>query len=281
MAIESAPPLPCPSSIDPYEKLKIVYYSENDSLTRLFPIPCTNATCDDNPGQEHVLTKDIPLEKTSLRLFLPVKPPLNGKLLPLVIYLHGGGFILCSAENTVFHDFCVLMATTLPAVIVSVDYRLAPENRLPAAYDDAVEAIKWVQNQALDVDGGHKWTESEVRLVNNETLPLSVCDLMWDLSLPRGVDRDHEYCNPVVNGDARKGEKIGLLGRCFVSVRGRDILMDHQIEFVRMLEGRGVSVVCWFDEIGYHGIELFDRNKAEALIVVLKDFVSSSRVTRE
>ncbi|RZC84728.1 hypothetical protein C5167_047504 [Papaver somniferum] len=131
---------------DPYEFLMCIHNPEEDTLTRNFPIPAT--PLDQN-------TKDISLNpdrKTSLRIFRPPtkEPPVTkNKLLPIIIYFHGGGFILFNADSTMNHDFCQSIATHIPALVVSVDYRLAPENRLPAAYDDAVDALNWVKDQGL------------------------------------------------------------------------------------------------------------------------------------
>ncbi|KAJ8752989.1 hypothetical protein K2173_008724 [Erythroxylum novogranatense] len=97
-----------------------------------------------------VLSKDITLNeanKTWVRIYLPretLDSPTTNKL-PLIVYVHGGGFVMLSAASEIIHDYCFQMANDFPAIVVSLDYRLAPEHRLPAAYDDAVEALHWVK----------------------------------------------------------------------------------------------------------------------------------------
>ncbi|WP_319455847.1 MULTISPECIES: alpha/beta hydrolase [unclassified Mycobacterium] len=66
--------------------------------------------------------------------------------LPVVVYFHGGGWVLGSVESS--DAFCRRVVDTAPCVLVSVDYRLAPEHPFPAAIDDAVGAIEWARAHA-------------------------------------------------------------------------------------------------------------------------------------
>ncbi|MEV0323786.1 alpha/beta hydrolase [Streptomyces sp. NPDC050658] len=60
---------------------------------------------------------------------------------PVVVFLHGGGFTLCDLDS---HDaFCRAMADATGAVVVSVDYRRAPEHPFPAGPEDAYTALLW------------------------------------------------------------------------------------------------------------------------------------------
>jgi len=72
--------------------------------------------------------------------------------LPAVLLLHGGGFVMGDLETltTQAMDLC----TRVPAVIVGVDYRLAPEHPYPAALRDCEAALRWIasENEALDID---------------------------------------------------------------------------------------------------------------------------------
>ncbi|MFC9299000.1 alpha/beta hydrolase [Streptomyces sp. NPDC057011] len=65
---------------------------------------------------------------------------------PLVVYLHGGGWVMCGLDT---HDaLCRRLAAASGAVLVSADYRLAPEHPWPAAPDDALTVLLWAREQA-------------------------------------------------------------------------------------------------------------------------------------
>jgi acetyl esterase len=78
--------------------------------------------------------------------------PREAASLPLVVYLHGGGFVLCSLDT---HDRVMrLLALDSGAAVIGVDYRLAPEHPFPAPLDDCVAAVRWIRAEAagLGVD---------------------------------------------------------------------------------------------------------------------------------
>ncbi|KAH1071008.1 hypothetical protein GLYMA_03G205400v4 [Glycine max] len=110
-----------------------------------------------SPIQDNSITyKDYLFDKRfnlSLRFYKPqhVAPIDNNKKLPIVMFLHGGGFCFGSRTWPHIHNCCMRLASGLQAVVVSPDYRLAPEHRLPAAVDDAVEAVRWLQRQGLSL----------------------------------------------------------------------------------------------------------------------------------
>ena len=82
------------------------------------------------------------------------RPPLASGPMPLLVYLHGGGWVVGSVET---HDpFCRLLCQAARLCILSVDYRLAPEHPYPAAVEDALAAIEQAHAQAdhWEVDAG-------------------------------------------------------------------------------------------------------------------------------
>ncbi|XP_062076155.1 carboxylesterase 1-like [Humulus lupulus] len=314
-------------TIDPYQRLQIVQ-NDNGTITRLYRPPDAPTAPDPTVSSAPiVLSKDITLDQsksTWLRVFIPRNALDNKLLLPLIVYFHGGGFILFSAASTLAHNYAFNLASEISAVVISVEYRLAPEHRLPAAFEDAMDALysirtaedDWLRNHA-DLSncfimggsaggtiayhaglrataeaqhlgpmkirglilhqpffGGVQRCESELRLVNDAVLPPCVSDLMWELALPQGADRDHVYSNPTVN-DGSKALEIIKSSEWKVMVAGcdGDPLYDRQIELMKMLERKGVKVVGHFGVGGYHGVEVVDSSKAKLLNLAIKSFM--------
>ncbi|KAG6430362.1 hypothetical protein SASPL_108427 [Salvia splendens] len=311
------------SDSDPYTKIGLRKNSDG-SFTRIRPIVDETPACPDPPISVPILTKDVPinpLNNTWARLYLPRSQIQSSAKLPLIVFFHGGGFTVASAASSFFQSFCSEITLHLHALMVSVDYRLAPEHRLPAAYDDCMESLLWLKsgdewitdhadlsncyimgnsaggNLALHAGlqasrrleevapvkirglilhqpffGGVERTASEIRLAENEIIPLYMTDLTWDMALPIGADRDHEFSN------LRKGlmdvDKVVSEGwRILVSGNEGDPLIDRQRELAKLLREKDVIVVEDFREEGYHGIEFFDHSFALALCPVLNTFI--------
>eukprot|EP00249_Psilotum_nudum_P010794 c22773_g1_i2 orf=86-1075(+) len=120
-------------------------YSDG-TVDRLLPVPTTPPS---HLFVDGVATKDLILDATKgvwVRIFLPQKR--REKRLPVVLYAHGGAFCTGDPSWALFHDFCHRMALKSEAIWVSLNYRLAPEHRLPAAYEDGCLAFRWLRSQA-------------------------------------------------------------------------------------------------------------------------------------
>ncbi|KAJ3676917.1 hypothetical protein LUZ60_002641 [Juncus effusus] len=92
-----------------------------------------------------VTSKDViidPNTNLSARIFLPPNP--SKSKLPILIYFHGGAFLLESPFAPAYHKYINDLVSSCHVIAVSVDYRLAPEFPLPTAYNDSLDAIKWV-----------------------------------------------------------------------------------------------------------------------------------------
>ena len=78
-----------------------------------------------------------------------MRPRTRDALLPAILHIHGGGFVVGNLDTELAS--VVRMAREGPAVVVSVDYRLAPEHRFPAALDDCFAALEWLHSEARDL----------------------------------------------------------------------------------------------------------------------------------
>ncbi|HJV27637.1 MAG TPA: alpha/beta hydrolase [Aromatoleum sp.] len=100
---------------------------------------------------------DVPLSAVENRTLTGAAGPLPCRLyrpqaigpLPVTVFFHGGGFVSCGLDT---HDtLCRYLAARSGSLVVSVDYRLAPEHRFPAPVDDAVAAVRWVHDHADEI----------------------------------------------------------------------------------------------------------------------------------
>ena len=85
---------------------------------------------------------------------LRIYTPLSKGILPVIIYYHGGGYVLGSVESS--DPICRKMAKDLDAVVVSVDYRLSPEFPFPTALEDSYSAALWVKDNIIELNGNAK-----------------------------------------------------------------------------------------------------------------------------
>lgn len=98
--------------------------------------------------QQPVSSKDIVISRdVSTRLYLP-NPTSTYKKLPILVYMHGGGFIMGSAFSLQEQNYLNTMVSHINALVISVEYRLAPENLLPTAYEDCWTALQWVASHS-------------------------------------------------------------------------------------------------------------------------------------
>ena len=88
-----------------------------------------------------------PVGDIPIRIYRPAH---DGRL-PILVYAHGGGFVFCDLDS---HDgLCRDITNRIPALVVSVAYRLAPEHQWPAAAEDVYAVTQWAADNAEDIGG--------------------------------------------------------------------------------------------------------------------------------
>lgn len=93
-------------------------------------------------------TIPTPAGRRPARVF---RPPTSTSTLPVMLYLHSGGYVIGGIEES--EQEARRFAALTPALVVSVSYRLAPEHKLPVAADDAWDCLRWVAAHAEDLGG--------------------------------------------------------------------------------------------------------------------------------
>jgi acetyl esterase len=135
------------------------------------------------------------------RLYAPSR-----EKMPLLVYFHGGGFMIGSIAS---HDtLCRELARLTPCAVISVGYRLAPEHKFPAAFDDAWDALRWIAKGAApmpvavggDSAGGTLAAYCAIE-ARNAALPLALQLLIYPGTAPDMSAPSHrEFAEGLVLG---------------------------------------------------------------------------------
>ncbi|CAI0442185.1 unnamed protein product [Linum tenue] len=121
----------------------------NRRLLSFLDLKCPAST---TPIQS-VVSSDVTVD-ASRNLWFRVYAPATsaaaagGGGLPVLVFFHGGGFAFLSAASVGYDLVCRRFARSLPAIVVSVNYRLTPEHRFPCQYDDGFDVLRFLDGDA-------------------------------------------------------------------------------------------------------------------------------------
>lgn len=240
-----------------------IQFAEMTGAVAIDPVEVDTVTNRTIPGP----AGDIPV-----RIYHP-----GGGVRPVLVYLHGGGYVVGDLDT---HDpVCRKLCQEANLVVVSVDYRLAPEHPFPAAVDDTMAAVRWVAANAAEIgadadrlavggdSAGGNLTCVATQFARDEGGP----DIKFQLLVYPATDKslatqshkelgegyrltrsmiDWFYDNYVPEGadinDPRlspgKATSFANLPPAFVMTAGFDPLRDEAIEYADAMKAAGVPV---------------------------------------
>ncbi len=149
-------PLYTQGKLDPQAEalLKQIAEAHTKPLSSLTPQQARECFLEDSwlgKLKEGIRIKNLNISSSGGLIPLRVYTPEGNQPYPILIFFHGGGFVLGTLDE--FDPFCTFLASGASCVVVSVDYRLAPEHKHPAAVEDAVAAVSWIAANAKDIYG--------------------------------------------------------------------------------------------------------------------------------
>ncbi|KAF6176587.1 hypothetical protein GIB67_034449 [Kingdonia uniflora] len=154
---------------------------------------------------------------------LELERPLScSEVVPVIIFFHGGSFVHSSASSAIYDTLCRRLVSNCKAVVVSVNYRRAPEDRYPCAYDDGWAALKWVKERPWLKSGKDLSSKVHVYLAGDS----SGGNIVHHVAM-RAVESGTEVLgnillNPMFGGIERTKSEKRLDGKYFVTVQDRD-----------------------------------------------------------
>lgn len=232
--------------------------------------------------------------------------PVGVDLQKVILYLHGGGYCICSLDT--HRGLAARLALASQARLLCIDYRLAPENPFPAALEDALVAYQWLLSRGTpakqiaiggDSAGGGLTLATTIRLRDmGQALPAALFLLSpWtDLSFSGISIQTRKGVDPIFGGDDnRLGFAPAYLGKSastnplisplfadlhslpptLIHVGSDEILLDDSVRLEKKLKTSGISVRLDIWDGMWHVFQIFAPYVPEAqqAICQIGDFV--------
>ena len=232
-------------------------------------------------------TIDGPAGPIPIRVYWP--PTTGDSAPPVVVFIHGGGW--CVGDLDTYDGTAREHAVGAGAVVVSVDYRLAPEHPYPAAVEDVWAATQWVAEHAVELgadperlavagdSAGGNLAAVVSQLARDAGGPRIVFQLLWypaatwDTSLPsftenadapilavravKGFSRWYstgvDLSDPPATLVPARAKDLTGLPKAYIAVAGHDPLRDDGARYAELLTAAGVPVELHNAETLVHG----------------------------
>ena len=226
---------------------------------------------------------------------------------PVFFDMHGGGFILMSAEADGWMNSLIYKETGCK--VVSIDYSLAPEHPFPAAVNEVYAVVKQVHDNAgkygIDPErmaigghsaGGNLATVTCIQAARKKEFrfacqvldypPLDLATSPYDKPCPRGAIKPceaaiYDACyidpsqarNPLVSPVYASGEELAGQPPALIILAGRDSLRDEGAKYTRLLSEAGVDVELHEFPTERHGFTYFRTKEAPRAMSLITDFL--------
>ena len=242
------------------------------------------------------------------------KPAHQDQELPVLLWIHGGGYVLGSIDDN--DHLCVQIVETANCVVVSVDYRLAPEYPYPAPLEDCYSALTWIADNAaeLQVDinrigvagasAGGGLTAGLTLLARDREYP-SICfqmplypmindsndtpsaneiteGMIWnqktnDFGWKCYLGELHGHDEVPIYAAPARADDYRNLPYTYTCVGQLDPFRDETITYVSKLAQAGVDVEFHLYPGAYHGFESLNP-QSELARKVIKEYVNAIKV---
>jgi acetyl esterase/lipase len=219
------------------------------------------------------------------------EPAARTGILPAILYIHGGGFVVGAIDD--FESLCEGYAEHVDAVVVAVDYRLAPEHPFPAATQDAYAALLWLAGAAEELGtdptriavAGHSAGGGITAAVALMARDRAEVELALQAPICACLDDRHTTPSSQAIGDPRtwnraralrawaaylgaerddisplaapaRADDLAGLPPTFMTVGDLDLVRDENLDYARRLVEAGVPTELHLYAGAFHGFEL-------------------------